>query len=88
MLQQASILNLVKILVFFILILYGFRVLVRYILPWFLRNAIKKAQQRAGYQQENYKKQKEGETSIHKKPYKTTKKNHNVGQYVDYEEVE
>jgi hypothetical protein len=77
----------------FILLYYGFRLFLRYGLPWLLTRHIRKQQQKfygANDQtQENARKRKEGEVKI-KNPGndKKKKKDEEFGEYVDFEEVD
>ena len=88
MIQQAGIINLLRTLLFFIIILYALRVFFRYVLPWLLKNAIERASKKAQDFKTDVKKEKEGKTYIYKKPKKKFEKEHKIGDYTDYEEVE
>jgi hypothetical protein len=69
---------------------YGFKLISRYVLPFFLKRYINKVQDRARQHHQNQQQSnvKVGETVIDKKPLNTNQSNNNVGEYVDYEEVE
>jgi len=77
------------ILVFFLLS-YGFRLFLRYGMPWLLSRFMKKQQdkfnqaynQQQGFQQ----KKKEGEVEINVPPKKEPKKDNEFGEYIDFEE--
>lgn len=72
------------------LVYYGLKFIARYLIPIFfqkiVKNAEEKFKQQKGYQDFNTKK--EGETSIDKKPNSEGKTNNNVGEYIDYEEID
>ena len=75
------------------LIYFGVKILARLFAPFLLKFVAKKAEQRFGGQfgqfqkQQTQNTQKEGEISIDKKP-KTKTSNKDVGEYVDYEEID
>lgn len=62
------------------------RVLVYYVLPWFVKRKLEKMQQHQGQQYEN---KKEGEITVEKS---TTSKEYpnksDIGEYIDFEEVD
>ena len=88
--QEASIPGLIWILII-ILGYYLVKWMARVLLPVFLHKAVKnferKVQEQQGYSppENNVK---EGETVIDKKPSQGKESNNNVGEYVDYEEVD
>lgn len=88
--QEASIQGLWFIL-FLILGYYAFRWLARVFLPIMMQKAVrnfeKKAREQQGYQNPTDH-VKEGETVIDKQPRREKESNHNVGEYVDFEEVD
>jgi len=82
-----------KIILIIILIYLGLKVLSRFFAPVLLRFVAKKAEQRFGQQfnQQQTKQQpqqKEGEITIDTTPKQTKTSNKNVGEYVDYEEID
>lgn len=88
--QEASIPGLIWILII-ILGYYLVKWIARVLLPVILHKAVKsferKVQEQQGYTQpENN--VKEGETVIDKKPSQGRESNKNVGEYVDFEEVD
>ncbi len=93
MLQYASVVGLVKMLLIIMLIYFGVKILARLFTPFLMKYVAKKAEQRfgdqfgqfQGRQQEPPKK--EGEVSIDKMPNIKTS-NKDVGDYVDYEEID
>ena len=90
MLQQASVLGLIKMILIILLIYFGLKILSRLFAPLLLKYVVKKAGQKFG-QQFNDPRQdtskKEGEISIDKVP-KRKQSNNNVGDYVDFEEID
>lgn len=91
MLQLASVTGLVKVILIILLIYYGIKILSRLLAPYLVKYVAKKAEQRFGQQFGGFEKQKpprkEGEVTIDKMP-NTQSSNKNVGEYVDYEEIE
>ncbi|MBC8757410.1 DUF4834 family protein [Kordia sp. YSTF-M3] len=73
-----------------ILVIYGLRILARLFAPVMIRYVAKKAEKKFSEQfkqhAENQQRTKEGETSIDKMP--DTKSSKNVGEYIDFEEVD
>ena len=88
MLQTASIIGLLKTLLIFVLVYTIFKYLMRLFAPFIVKSIAKKAE--AHFRNKSTPKaptQKEGEISIDKMP-NSKSSNNNVGEYVDYEEVE
>ena len=89
--QEASIQGLWFILIL-ILGYYAFRWLVRIFLPVMMQKAVrnfeKKAREQQGYQNPTEDNLREGETIIDKKPRSPKESNNEVGEYVDFEEVD
>lgn len=92
MLHQASIPGLIKTILIIAVVYYGFKILSRLFAPYLAKYVHKKAAERFGQQFNQYQKpeqpQKEGEVSIDKKPPKKKSSNKDVGEYVDYEEID
>lgn len=91
MLQYASVPGLIRTILVIMLIYFGFKILARLFAPVLFKYAAKKAEERFGGQFDNYKKQesktKVGETIIDKVPNQKSS-NKDVGEYVDYEEID
>ena len=88
MLQTASFIGLLKTLLIFVLVYTIFKYLMRLFAPFIVKSIAKKAE--AHFRNQSAPKpptQKEGEISIDKMPNAKTS-NNDVGEYVDYEEVE
>ena len=90
MLQFASATGLLRTILIILLIYYGIKVLSRLFSPYLMRFVAKKAEERFGGQFNNQQSEparKEGEVTIDKVP-KTKSSNKDVGEYVDYEEID
>jgi hypothetical protein len=94
MLQQASVTGLIRMLLIILLIYYGVKILSRLFAPLLIKYVTKKAEEKFGgqfgqFQQraQQEKTKKEGEVSIDKMP-NTKTSNKDVGEYVDYEEID
>ena len=88
MLQTASFIGLLKTLLIFLLVYTVFKYLMRLMAPFIVKSIAKKAE--AHFRNQTTPRpptQKEGEISIDKMP-NSKSSNNNVGEYVDYEEVE
>lgn len=88
MLQTASFIGLLKTLLIFVLVYTVFKYLMRLMAPFIVKSIAKKAE--AHFRNQTTPRpptQKEGEISIDKMP-NSKSSNNNVGEYVDYEEVE
>lgn len=85
--------GLLRTIFIIVVVWYLFKVLGRLFAPFLIKFAAKKAEQRFGDQFDQFQKQqqdtvkKPGEVTIDKIP-KTKTSNKNVGDYVDYEEIE
>lgn len=96
MLQYASITGLVKTILIILLVWYGVKILSRLFAPYLVKYVAKKAEQKFGQQfgqfqqqqQQQNTRKKEGEISIDKMPNQGKSSNKNVGEYVDFEEVD
>ncbi|MDO5971173.1 DUF4834 family protein [Flavivirga aquimarina] len=91
MLQFASVTGFVRMVLIILLIYFGIKILSRLFAPFLIKYVAKKAEQRFGdqfgQQQRQEKPKKEGEVTIDKIP-KAKTSNKNVGDYVDYEEID
>lgn len=88
--HQAEIMGFLRTILILILIYYVIKFLARLFAPYLMKKAVEKMQKKAeeqfGQQQESV--VREGETVIDKKPSNKKPSNKNVGEYVDFEEVE
>mgnify|MGYP001587621207 FL=1 len=82
--------GLFRFLFWFFLISYILRILGRYIFPILLKRYINKKQSQFNQQfnQQNSPLDKEGEVSIKTKPKKSKNDTNDMGEYVDFEEVD
>ncbi len=92
MLQQASVTGVLKVILIILLIYYGLKVLSRLFAPLLVKYISKKAEQKFGGQFGSFNNRqeppkKEGEVTIEKMPNKKSS-NKDVGEYVDYEEID
>ena len=94
MLQYASVTGFVRTILVILLVYFGIKILARLFSPFLVKYVAKKAKQRFGDQfggfqgrPEQEQPKKEGEVSIDKMP-KSKVSNKNVGDYVDYEEID
>lgn len=96
MLYEAGFINFFRTIIIIVLIYYTFKLFAKYVAPYLLKRWMEKKMKDfngRNYQQFNQKRQdqfnqtKEGEVKIkHKK--RNNKNNDNIGEYVDYEEVD
>ncbi|MDA8594920.1 DUF4834 family protein [Flavobacteriaceae bacterium] len=87
MIYTADLVGLFRTLLIFFLIYYIFKFLAKYIFPIVLKNYVKKVQREQQRRQEGPNVN-VGETVVDKKPQDQKKSNDNVGEYVDFEEIE
>lgn len=93
MLYFASITGFVRTILIILLIYFGVKILSRLLAPLLLKYVAKKAEERFGGPFGNFQRQsqeqpkKAGEVSIDKIP-KTKVSNKDIGDYVDYEEID
>lgn len=87
--QEAEITSLLRTLAIIFIIYYGLKLFSRYVAPILLKRAASKFEERVKNQQQPREpKSKVGETIIDKKPKSSRESNDDVGEYVDYEEVD
>ena len=91
MLQYASVTGLFRTILIILLVYFGFKILARLFAPVLFKYVSKKAEKKFGQQFGNYQAnqapEKEGETVIDKMP-NSKSSNKDVGEYVDYEEID
>ena len=83
--------GLLKTIFIILLVYYGFKILTRLFAPFLMKKMVDKMQQRAEQQFGGRKQEptvKEGETIIDKKPQQSQQGNKEVGEYVDFEEID
>ncbi len=90
--EEAGLINFMKTILIIITIYYVLKLIARFVLPLFLKKMMQKFEKKFNEQQHqnssNKTNVKEGETVIDKAPNTQSKSNKNVGEYVDYEDVE
>lgn len=90
----ASFEGFIKVILIFLLVYFGLKIIIRFFGPMILRFVMKRIGKHISkkfYQQQNgtsKKKSREGDISIEKPPKKKRKNNNDVGEYVDYEEID
>ena len=87
MIQTASLVGFLKTLLIIILFYTVFKYLLRLLAPFFLRSIARKMERQFNQNEQPINAQKEGEVSIEKMPHKETS-NKDVGEYIDYEEID
>lgn len=91
MLQYASVTGFVRTILIILLVYFGIKILSRLFAPVIFKYVTKKAEKKFGQQfgdfQTKKPPEKEGETTIDKMP-RTKSSNKDVGEYVDYEEID
>lgn len=89
---EASFSEVIRVLLIILLIYFGFKLIIRWfgplLLKFILRRIGKKFEQRFGGFDPGAQEKKEGEVSIEKKPKKKRKPQKDVGEYIDYEEID
>lgn len=93
MLQEASLYGFVRTILIILLVYYGLKILSRIFAPYLVKYMSKKMQQKfeGHYRQQQPHREsrhKEGETVIDKIPNTNKSSDKNVGEYIDYEEVD
>ena len=93
MLQYASFIGFIRTILILMLIWYGVKILSRVLAPVLMRFVAKKAEKRFGQQFNQHQKpqqppQKEGEITVDKAPKQNKTSYKDVGEYVDYEEID
>ncbi len=89
--QEASITGLVRTILIIVLAYYVFKFVARLLFPVFFNKLMKNMEKKVREQQGYYEQEQQvnvGETTIEKAPRTTGNTDNNVGEYVDYEEVD
>ena len=87
MIQTASIIGLAKTILILLLAYSIFKYVMRLLSPWIIRSMARKMAQKFNQPHTNYNTQNEGDISIDKIEKKQSPKQ-DVGEYVDYEELD
>jgi len=83
--------TLFKIIIFAVIIHYIFKLVFRFVLPWFISDRAKKVQkekEKAHRDYMNRQRNQEGKVTIEYDTPNRKRKNTQEGEYVDYEEIE
>ena len=90
-----AVVTLLRTLAIIIIVFYVLRWLTKIFAPILMRRMVNKMQQQAQQQQQQYNQQRqntakarEGETVIDRKPSTPKQSNNDVGEYVDFEEID
>ena len=83
--QEAGFINFIRTLLIILAVYYIFKFFVKYVVPVLLVNYVQK---KTGQQVKKEPLEKEGTVTIDKKPSQNNVVNDNVGEYVDYEEID
>lgn len=90
--QEAGIMNFIRTILIILAIYYALKIIGRYIFPIFMKKMMQNVEKKFSEQQGRTTSQnqnvKEGETIIDRTPNTRSKSNNDVGEYVDYEEVD
>jgi len=90
--QEAGLVNVLRTILIILVIYYVFKIVMRFAFPLLMKRFMgkmeKKFQQQQGQYRPDQHTTKVGETSIDKKPDSNSSTNNNVGEYVDYEDVD
>lgn len=87
--QEASVQGFVRTILIIVAIYYALKIIGRFAAPIIIKKAASKFEERVKNQQQPAEpKGKVGETTIDSKPGSSKASNDNVGEYVDYEEVD
>lgn len=88
---EASFSGVIRTILIVLLVYFGLKILFRWfgplILKYFMKKLGKRFEQQFSQYQQNSRRD-EGEVSIEKKPKNKRKSNKNVGEYIDYEEID
>ena len=87
MIQTAFIIGLAKTILILLLVYIIFKYIMRLLSPWIIRSIARKMAQKFNQPPPNYNSQNEGDISIDKTEKKQRPKQ-DVGEYVDYEELD
>ena len=87
MLYEAGFVTLIRTILILFAIYYGFKLVVKFLLPIILKRFINKQTEKFNGNSNSYSNQKEGEVHI-KSSQKQSSSGENLGEYVDYEELD
>ena len=90
---EASFSEVLRVVLIVLLIYFGFKIIIRWFGPLLLRYILRKVGKKFEekfnqFDTSGRSKKKEGDVTIEKKPKNRKKSNNDVGEYVDYEEID
>jgi hypothetical protein len=85
-----NIVSLVRTVFILLVIYFGFKLVVRYLLPRLVQKGVKNMQQKMydQYRQQQNSHRREGEVTVENRRSKNTGSNPTKGEYVDFEEID
>ena len=89
--EEASVQGFLRTILILILVYYALKLLGRILFPVLFQKAVRNFEDKVRQQQDQANSQdqvREGETVIDRKPKPQQESNNNVGEYVDYEEID
>jgi bacteriorhodopsin len=90
--QEAGLVNFMRTILIIVVVYYALKFIGRIVFPIFFKRMMNNVEKKFNQQQHKNptreQQVKEGETVIDKAPNQRTKSNNEVGDYVDYEDVE
>ncbi len=89
--QEASVQGFLRTILIILLVYYALKIIGRIVFPMFFKRFVGKFEERVRNQQQQQsqsKKHEVGETVIDRKPQSSKESNKEVGEYVDFEEVD
>lgn len=90
--HEASFSEVLRVILIILLIYFGIKLIIRWfgplLLKYILRRVGKQFEKKFGQFDPSAEQKKEGEVSIDKKPKNNRKPNKDVGEYIDYEEID
>ena len=90
--QQASLTGLIDMILIIMVVYFGIKILSRLFAPVLFKFVAKKAEEQFGNnynrERQNENSKREGEVTIDKMPQTGKSSNNQVGDYIDYEEIE
>ena len=91
MIYSLSVVGVLRTILWILAVYFIVKIISRLVTPFLVRYASKKMEQKFGQSFNNSNqqpKQREGETTIDKMPHQKKSSNKNVGEYVDFEEID
>lgn len=88
--QAASFTGVLNTILIIMLIYYGLKFVGKFLMPFFIQKVMQNVEKKFDQQQNKqvYDKSKEGKTTIDKRPRSSKESNKDVGEYVDFEDVD